>query len=173
MARHTFGKLRVATATRTLPRCTTPNTAERNRTRHPSWDCHGPPSNPSNKKHMWAEGRAAAPGSQLPPPLPSPGCSAGLPACRLRTLYFTVNAIRAVRVFCPCVVSLPLASCSESFRSSTDVVVWTRPTLISIAASCKKLLWSSKSFPPSPGPGLAGPFLLALTEASAASLLSP
>ena len=52
MARHTFGKLRVATATPTLPRCTTPNIAERNRTPHLSLDCHAPPSNPSNKKNM-------------------------------------------------------------------------------------------------------------------------
>ena len=52
MARHTFEKLHVATATWTLPRGTTPNIAERNRTPHLSLDCHAPPSNPSNKKQM-------------------------------------------------------------------------------------------------------------------------
>ena len=51
MAAHTFGKLRVAAATRTLPRCTTPNNAERNCTPNLSLDCHAP-SNASNKKHM-------------------------------------------------------------------------------------------------------------------------
>ena len=166
MARHTFGKVRVATATRTLPRRTTPNNAERNRTPHLSLDCHTR-SNPPNKKHMSEEWRAAAPGSQLPPPLPlPPGCPTGLPNCRLCTVYLSLNAVRAERVFCPCVYSLPLASCNDSLRSQMDVVAWTRPSLISIAASYKEFLRSSTSFPPSPGRGLAGPFLLALTEAS-------